>query len=29
MSAISTDKHGIYELDHELPNDLKFKILWN
>ena len=24
-----TYKHGIYELPHELPNDLKFRILEN
>ena len=24
--AIITDKHGIYELPHELPNDLRLKI---
>ena len=27
--AIMTDKHGIYELPHELPNDLRPKILGN
>ena len=25
--AIMTYKHGIYELSHELPNDLKLRIL--
>ena len=24
-SMIISDKHGIYELPHELPNDLKFR----
>ena len=27
--AIMTYKHGIYELPHELPNDLRLKILGN
>ena len=27
--AIITYKHGIYELTHELPNDLRFRILGN
>ena len=27
--AIITDKHGIYELSHELPNDLRLRILAN
>ena len=27
--AIITYKHGIYELPHELPNDLRLKILGN
>ena len=27
--AIITYKHGIYELPHELPNDLKLRILGN
>ena len=27
--AIITDKHGIYELPHELPNDLRLRILGN
>ena len=26
---IISNKHGIYELPHELPNDLKLKILGN
>ena len=26
---IITDKHGIYELPHELQNDLRFRILGN
>ena len=28
-SVIISNKHGIYELLHELPNDLKLKILGN
>ena len=28
-SVIISNKHGIYELPHELPNDLKFTILGN
>ena len=27
--AIITDKHDIYELPHELPNDLRLRILEN
>ena len=27
--AIITYEHGIYELPHELPNDLKLRILGN
>ena len=27
--AVITDKNGIYELSHELLNDLRFKILAN
>ena len=27
--AITTYKHGIYELPHELPNDLRVRILEN
>ena len=27
--AIITYKHGIYQLPHELPNDLKLRILGN
>ena len=27
--AINTYKHGIYELPHELPNDLMLRILGN
>ena len=27
--AIITYKHGIYELPHELPNDLRLRILEN
>ena len=27
--AIITDKHGIYKLPHELPNDLRLKKLGN
>ena len=27
--AIITYKHGIYELPHELPNDLRLEILGN
>ena len=27
--AIITDKHGICELPHELPNDLRLRILGN
>ena len=27
--AIITDKHRIYELPHELPNDLRLRILEN
>ena len=29
LLAIITYKHGIYELPHELPNDLKLRILGN
>ena len=28
-TVIITNKHGIYELPHELPNDLKFRIFGN
>ena len=28
-SVIISNKHGIYELSHELPNDLGFRILGN
>ena len=28
-SVIISNKHGIYELPHELPNDLRLKILEN
>ena len=28
-SAIISNKRGIYELPHELPNDLKLRILGN
>ena len=27
--AIITYKHGVYELPHELPNDLRLRILGN
>ena len=27
--AIITDKHGIYKLRHELPNNLRLRILGN
>ena len=27
--AIASNKHGIYELPHELPNDLRIEILGN
>ena len=27
--AIITYKHGIYELSHELPNDVRLRILGN
>ena len=27
--AVISNKHGIYELSHELPNDLRLKICWN
>ena len=27
--VIISNKHGIYELPHELPNDLKFRTLGN
>ena len=27
--AIITYEHGMYELNHELPNDLRLKILGN
>ena len=27
--VIISNKHGIYELPHELPNDLRFRILGN
>ena len=26
---IISNKHGIYELPDELPNDLRLRILWN
>ena len=29
LCAITTEKHGIYELPQELPNDLRLKILRN
>ena len=29
QSAIITYKHGIYQLPHELPKDLRLKILEN
>ena len=29
LCAIITYKHGIYELPHELPNDLKLTCSWN
>ena len=28
-SPIISNKHGIYELSHELPNDLRLRILGN
>ena len=28
-SVIISNKHGIYKLPHELPNDLRPKILFN
>ena len=28
-SVIISNKHGIYELPHELPSDLRLKILEN
>ena len=28
-TVIISNKHGIYELSHELPNDLSLKILGN
>ena len=28
-SATISNKHGIYELSHALPNDLRFRILGN
>ena len=28
-SAIISNKHGMYELPHDLPNDLRLKILGN
>ena len=28
-SVIISNKHGIYELPHELPNNLRFRILEN
>ena len=28
-SAIISNKQGVYELPHELPNDLRLKILGN
>ena len=28
-SAIISNKHGIYELAHEVPNDLRLRILGN
>ena len=27
QSVIISDKHGIYELPHDLPNDLRLRIL--
>ena len=29
QSMIINNKHGIYELPHELPNDLRLRILGN
>ena len=29
QSMIVSNKHGIYELPHELPNDLRLSILGN
>ena len=29
QSVIISNKHGIYESSHELPNDLRLKILGN
>ena len=29
QSMIISNKHGIYELSHELPNDLRLRILGN
>ena len=29
QSAIISNKHGIYELPHELPNDLRLRVLKN
>ena len=29
QSVIISNKHGIYELPHELPNNLRLRILWN
>ena len=29
QSAIISNKHGVYELLHELPNDLRLRILGN
>ena len=28
-SEVISNKHGVYELPHELPNDLKLRILGN
>ena len=28
-NAISSNKHGIYELPHELPDNLRLRILWS
>ena len=27
--AVISNKHGIYELSHKLPNNLRLKIRWN
>ena len=29
LSVIISNKHGIYDLPHEMPNDLRRKILGN